>query len=575
MAEFSLFEGVALWPMSDMADGGILESQFALLNADSVPIETESAATPTVVAAAIQPIGTQRPKLAEVLARSAPAEGRHHPVKAIDKVFSQVTATLAPNPALKIAHPKQRPRKTPNPPAESTATPQTEEIKSPVEAEKKPTNPFARVNRDATTSLELSKLVPAVMVNGHYDIATSDAIEPGPVDLRGRYGVSIITDRMTAGLLSCAQDTYTLRRVSGYNQIRGDGKPSKYHVPEIIASSTTGEKCPTMCNTESITYKYEKFESIMKTAGYTIIADIKLTAENDALSRISCPRGHIIVAYQSAIVAQKCLICRYEDIFKKTTPRVTNHASEYKSIVTNYRVKRNTLVGIPFKCPVGHQFLVTEAEVALGECPTCMLIREYAAVRQYIRVVSGTYSNPYCMLRCQCMECFAEFYISPQEISPGCAHRHKSMNARIANTAAIIRVLETLFNCRFDDFPLENLAQYDAYCSKYRLGIVDRDNKYTNYIVKHSKAPQCVRDEQLVCIVQLPTNASMRDIVLEVINVVGANIIGMNNLSAETKLQFASEFLTIMERLANANYDYPTREHVIDIVRRLHTNAVK
>ena len=216
-------------------------------------------------------------------------------------------------------------------------------------------------------------------------------------------------------------------------------------------------------------------------------------------------------------------------------------------------------------------FTASEAEIALGDCPSCLLEREYIGLRQNIKIVGGMYWSPNCMLRCQCAECFAEFYISPQEASPGCAHRHKSTNSRIANTAAIIRVLETLFCTRFDDYPFDTMTRFDAYSAKYNIGIVNYDNDATCCPTKYTRTKRVMQSGQYLFVLQVPANASMRDVVIEVVNIVGSNITGFSSLSADTKLQFVSEFLSIMERLANANYDYPMRENVASIVMRLYS----
>lgn len=238
--------------------------------------------------------------------------------------------------------------------------------------------------------------------------------------------------------------------------------------------------------------------------------------------------------------------------------------------VASYEVAGKTRLNLPFQCHVGHKFMAGAAEVALGDCPTCNIEREYALAGQTgVRVIGGLYWNPNCMLRACCTICFNEFYISPQEMSGGCGTRHKSVNPRIKHMNDAIRVLETIFNTRFDDMPKDPALRCDAYSAKYKFGIVAFDNPYSNehYDQKQALINGIVSDKygSMLYRMNVPPAASIRDVAIEIVNTVLTHVSGFKSCQSDTKLQFIGELLKIMDALANANRDYPTRGLVRDL----------
>ncbi len=354
-------------------------------------------------------------------------------------------------------------------------------------------------------------------------------------DLRGMYGVHVTTDARTEELLSRIQ-------MLPWHDHRDTSKPVSLDntaplVPTTGSPVSTNRRKPKRVPRSTV-------DPILARTGYTVLTE-GTTVVNDGYDHavMKCPAGHQISS-QGAMITLPCEICVYTEQLHRGCSR-----AKYTPLIDSFRRTGGSEAVIPFSCSEGHMFIVSRTESATGECTVCAIIRLYASLGINIKITSGVYSHPQSMLRASCLDCCAEFYLSPADEPIHCIDRHQCSDL----TPMIMRVFETIFNARFDEYPLTDTVVYLDGCNcTYQTAFVMEANTCTN--TPATRGWCNFNGFNLIVIPQTVTHVF--DAVLFVINHITRIIV-----NTEEKMSFAHAMCALMEKLANANRSLPTRVH--------------
>lgn len=368
-------------------------------------------------------------------------------------------------------------------------------------------------------------------------------------NLRAIYGVDIPSDSVFVQLLRTAQSRGLVYRAARRKTDEPSQISNAHALERKYSSPTTGELNPSHS-------KVDGKLTAEKLATHVVVNGGRIIDCGDTKSEITlqCEKGHKMTMPLYAAALEWCAICEYTAAFARNphVPPPKCDVSEYSTF--HYRVS------LPFTCHKGHKFTVSPTETQIGECTVCQIENMYAALGAHIRIVGGAYTHPNSLLRAQCLDCFAEFYILPSCEPSRCSLRHRPMEQYGAFLVLVVRIMETLYNTRFDDPTPYQWDRFDAYSARLGICVTINGDEFRNGNNAESMHAysSCVGFID-VCLTAM--SSTDREVVLDVINALALYIEPFNRFSNETKMQFANKVYDLMSSLENANYDFPTRAH--------------